>query len=725
MPLAPPVAGGEHKVLHRPLCEERAARLGHHPADFLPGSHGLQRAPAEKRNETGLPTSVLRHMEDVVGHDFSAVRVHAESAKAPALGALAYAQGRDVYFAPGAFRPQTSEGRQLLGHELTHVAQQAEGRVRPTARTMGAEINEDPRLEREAGQLGAQSARAPSAAPQETVGSRAERSNAPGLASGGPVQRVGSPASMFIPKEWDGVKQIYLIDAAHRGDMYHVRAALAVKPFPVMVYNYKGDNDLTGYLEVGAELAKVPLAKTPFNPVPEKKDLDEVPKGYLAREVNVLSESDATTLVAGQPPKKKDEANKYKVAAVPEKLNQSIGEIATKVFQGKTADAALLLFRDSGEKSAVYPELDSGDAISQLAELIGKKGFTPITAGNPKQLGEIPTIGPYWESLAPLVKEFPGMKRDIEAEFLRQAYVLGYFKIAVGFRSGGLDLFTFLGIPTLSISLRGLVGESRHGKLASSAWNRTNLQYDVPRSDSTGLVELEREGVGKKPQTALHSPAWKAKPVDPFHPSSDKEAKIKAPGGFDEADLPLIEQGLTTALESTGLREQTVTQPKAGVLDHDAVFDQLPKELTPLGPTTSEEIEKAGKIEKILLGRVERIHAARTRRSKLVGEPKPKEVELEIKILVEKVKSLLQGRAKKFEKMQEGLLKKVKARRSHEPQVYRKWREKRNWQKLLQLGMVTPEEALEIRREVLVHRAKKKAYFLQGRPGHERPDPVG
>ncbi|MEM1323841.1 MAG: DUF4157 domain-containing protein [Bacteroidota bacterium] len=41
-----------------------------------------------------------------------------------ALGARAYAYGRDIYFNRGEYQPASPEGRTLLGHELTHVAQQ-------------------------------------------------------------------------------------------------------------------------------------------------------------------------------------------------------------------------------------------------------------------------------------------------------------------------------------------------------------------------------------------------------------------------------------------------------------------------------------------------------------------------------------------------------------------------------------------------------------------------
>lgn len=64
----------------------------------------------------------------------------------------------------------------------------------------------------------------------------------------------------------------------------------------------------------------------------------------------------------------------------------------------------------------------------------------------------------------------------------------------------------------------------------------------------------------------------------------------------------------------------------------------------------------------------------------------------------------------------------AKRNRQAKPDVYKKWLSKRNWQKLLSLRMITPEEAETIRQEVLAHKAAKKEYFLAGRPGHEPPE---
>ena len=61
------------------------------------------------------------------GFDFSGVRIHAD-AKAnqsvESLNALAYTVGQHIVFGEGQYQPNTADGRKLMAHELTHVAQQ-------------------------------------------------------------------------------------------------------------------------------------------------------------------------------------------------------------------------------------------------------------------------------------------------------------------------------------------------------------------------------------------------------------------------------------------------------------------------------------------------------------------------------------------------------------------------------------------------------------------------
>jgi hypothetical protein len=75
-----------------------------------------------------LDPGVRELFESRLGYDFSHVRVHtgekaAESAQA--VNAAAYTVGQDLVFGAGQYAPQTSDGRRLLAHELTHTVQQS------------------------------------------------------------------------------------------------------------------------------------------------------------------------------------------------------------------------------------------------------------------------------------------------------------------------------------------------------------------------------------------------------------------------------------------------------------------------------------------------------------------------------------------------------------------------------------------------------------------------
>ena len=75
-----------------------------------------------------LEPALRQEMEQRFGRDFSRVRVHAGSAaeqSARDVNARAYTVGHSLVFGAGEFNPDTRQGRRLLAHELTHVAQQS------------------------------------------------------------------------------------------------------------------------------------------------------------------------------------------------------------------------------------------------------------------------------------------------------------------------------------------------------------------------------------------------------------------------------------------------------------------------------------------------------------------------------------------------------------------------------------------------------------------------
>lgn len=80
-----------------------------------------------------LSESTRAFFEPRFGYNFSRVRVHADTRAtelAHAVNARACTIGSDVAFGSGQYQPETTEGKQLLAHELTHVMQQRTGYFR-------------------------------------------------------------------------------------------------------------------------------------------------------------------------------------------------------------------------------------------------------------------------------------------------------------------------------------------------------------------------------------------------------------------------------------------------------------------------------------------------------------------------------------------------------------------------------------------------------------------
>ncbi|MBX3466083.1 MAG: DUF4157 domain-containing protein [Planctomycetes bacterium] len=83
-----------------------------------------------------MPARLNEQFGQLFGQDFSDVRIHTGEAAARAADAIhaqAFAIGRDIYFGAGRWDPNSPAGMALLGHELTHVAQEHGG-----ARTISA-----------------------------------------------------------------------------------------------------------------------------------------------------------------------------------------------------------------------------------------------------------------------------------------------------------------------------------------------------------------------------------------------------------------------------------------------------------------------------------------------------------------------------------------------------------------------------------------------------------
>ena len=152
-----------------------------------------------QENKTGLPDNLKSGMENLSGYSMDDVKVHRNSDKPAQLQAHAYAQGTDIHLGPGQ--------EKHLPHELGHVVQQKQGRVKPTTQLKGkVNINDDAGLEKEADVLGAKALQA------KFITSSTSQKAGNNLSNNAPVQR--EPKEDPSPETTDD--KSYTVLEAHR-----------------------------------------------------------------------------------------------------------------------------------------------------------------------------------------------------------------------------------------------------------------------------------------------------------------------------------------------------------------------------------------------------------------------------------------------------------------------------------------------------------------------------
>ncbi|MDR0492730.1 MAG: DUF4157 domain-containing protein, partial [Nitrososphaerota archaeon] len=111
---------------------------------FLPASINAESAPLQRKGlrddiiipkgdpcsgtPLGISDKLAERIHDSFGIDAGKLLLR-ESLEVSKMGARATAQGNVIRFAPGEFKPDTYDGLYVLGHELTHVREQAVGHV--------------------------------------------------------------------------------------------------------------------------------------------------------------------------------------------------------------------------------------------------------------------------------------------------------------------------------------------------------------------------------------------------------------------------------------------------------------------------------------------------------------------------------------------------------------------------------------------------------------------
>jgi hypothetical protein len=102
-----------------------AQRQGSGPAEIQ--EETANTINSKRGSGSALDSGMAEKAGEAMGQDFSGVNVHTDNEAdelSRGLGAKAFTTGSDIFFQSGEYNPGSSEGQQLLAHELTHVVQQ-------------------------------------------------------------------------------------------------------------------------------------------------------------------------------------------------------------------------------------------------------------------------------------------------------------------------------------------------------------------------------------------------------------------------------------------------------------------------------------------------------------------------------------------------------------------------------------------------------------------------
>jgi hypothetical protein len=121
-------------------AEEQAVARGPVAGPTRPGRPApVVRLDVDERGAGPVPDATRATLERSLGMDLSGVRVRLADGGPARRGALAETAGHVVAFAPGAWSPDTEQGRRLVAHEVAHVFQSQEhGRTLASKPAAGA-----------------------------------------------------------------------------------------------------------------------------------------------------------------------------------------------------------------------------------------------------------------------------------------------------------------------------------------------------------------------------------------------------------------------------------------------------------------------------------------------------------------------------------------------------------------------------------------------------------
>ena len=136
----------QNDVQRKPIFESEGIQTQSDGGDESEPPGDLSSRLGSSTSGDPLPNDTRENMESAIGADLSRVRVHTDANAVQLsrdLGAQAFTHGNDIYFNEGKYHTNTTAGKHLLAHELTHTVQQGGSDIQKATNNKNDNLVED------------------------------------------------------------------------------------------------------------------------------------------------------------------------------------------------------------------------------------------------------------------------------------------------------------------------------------------------------------------------------------------------------------------------------------------------------------------------------------------------------------------------------------------------------------------------------------------------------
>lgn len=156
----------------------------------------------------GDERSLVNRLEQQFSTNLKDVRFVRNSERAEEMGVESFAEGNTIHFSKGKLDASSEKGKEIIAHEVVHVIQSRNGRIKADDAMGETEVTTDPDIENEAKEESQKALKGESPAPKLVGSSTSNSSSSPAAAFGGFLKSLKKKASGAFSSVKKGVKGV-------------------------------------------------------------------------------------------------------------------------------------------------------------------------------------------------------------------------------------------------------------------------------------------------------------------------------------------------------------------------------------------------------------------------------------------------------------------------------------------------------------------------------------